>query len=102
MSTATVPVRVHELDATLRGPADPDRPVIVGEDGTRVVVLLSPAAAGVLAKVLAVFEAEHADDDLDFPFERDVWVHAYIDLLSAVALTGQRPVPVPVAAGVPR
>ena len=73
------PLQVRDLTARLYGD-DPDRPVLVGRDGTRVVLLLDAKHAEDLAKVMA--RARRGLDD-DFDPESDTWLHAITALLTA-------------------
>lgn len=77
-----------------------DAPVKVGHTHVHgdpvVVMVLAPDHAQTLAKVLALFDADHAVGGLDFDFDRDTWTHAMVDLLSARAMAAQHAMPVAV------
>lgn len=84
-------LRIHEVTADLRDPS-PDRPVIVGNDGTRVVLLLDAPHAEILAKIIARISHETREgDDLDL----EMWDRAVVDLLCAKACASGVPAPVP-------
>lgn len=80
-------LQVVDLTATFRG-EDPERPVHVGYDGTRVVAVLDAKHAELLAKMIARVNAEvRVDDDVD----QALWDHVVVDLMAAKAMAGPQP-----------
>lgn len=77
-------LQVQDVTARLRGD-DPTRAVLAGVDGTRVVLLASPAAADVLARLIARGAAHAQPGD---EFDRDQVEHTVVDLLAAAAEAG--------------
>lgn len=77
-------LQVHDLTARLRG-RDPRRPVLVGVDGTRVVLVANPAAADVIARLIARGAAHPEPGDT---FDQVQVDHAVVDLLAAAAEAG--------------
>ncbi|HEX6518112.1 MAG TPA: hypothetical protein VF049_21315, partial [Nocardioidaceae bacterium] len=81
-----------DLTATFRG-EDPERPVHVGYDGTRVVAVLDTKHAELLAKMIARVNSDPLpDDDVD----QVLWDHVVVDLMAAKAMAGPYPTPVEV------
>lgn len=87
-------LQVVDLTATFRGD-DPDRPVHVGYDGTRAVIVLDPQHARVLAQLIARATSELREDDEVDP---TLWDHVVVDLLAAKAFAGPLPTPAEVPA----
>lgn len=89
----TAQLEVRDVSAHLRGD-DPRRPVIVGHDGTRVVMLLDANHAEILAQVLARYETLAREAIPSEAIDGDVWLHTMVDLLAAKAFTraGMAPV----------
>lgn len=82
-------LQMVDMTATLRGD-DPDRPVHVGYDGTRVLVVLDPKHAEILAHLICRGAATREDgDDVD----PALWDHAVVDILASSCLAGPFPTP---------
>lgn len=84
-------LRVHEVHASFDTPDPhglPEQPVVVGRDGTRVVLVADPRHAELLARIIARVTAAPADGD---DIQPDLWHHVVVDLLAAKALAAGLP-----------
>lgn len=99
-------LKVRDVTAHIRGD-DPSRPVQVGYDGTRVVMVLDVDHANFLAKLLANVDSKPANNTgVDWVHQvdkeqQDTWLHAMVDVLASVTHVNGTPVPLALVPAVP-